>query len=137
GVRGRGGVGRWWRASMTSNGLAGGGGVGRVMAEWFLQGEPSTDVWELNVRRFGAHLGDRRYAAEKAREVYRYYYAPQFPCDENEWGRPHRTSPLLDRLLGLGAVFGERAGWERAHYFLPGPPGRPPAPPHRPSDRPT
>ena len=79
---------------------------------------------ELNVRRFGAHLGDRRYAAEKAREVYRYYYAPQFPCDENEWGRPLRTSPLLERLLAEGAVFGERGGWERAHYFVPGRPGR-------------
>ena len=116
--------GLWVAAGMSINGIAGAGGVGRVMAEWILEGEPSIDVWELNVRRFGAHLGDRRYAAEKAREVYRYYYAPQFPCDENEWGRPHRTSPLLDRLLTLGAVFGERAGWERAHYFVPGRPGR-------------
>ena len=116
--------GLWVAAGMSINGIAGAGGVGRVMAEWILEGEPSIDVWELNVRRFGAYLGDRRYAAEKAREVYRYYYALQFPCDENEWGRPHRTSPLLDRLLALGAVFGERAGWERAHYFVPGRPGR-------------
>jgi glycine cleavage system T protein len=116
--------GLWVAAGMSINGIAGAGGVGRVMAEWILEGEPSIDVWELNVRRFGAHLGDRRYAAEKAREVYRYYYAPQFPCDENEWGRPHRTSPLLDRLVALGAAFGERAGWERAHYFDPGRPGR-------------
>jgi 4-methylaminobutanoate oxidase (formaldehyde-forming) len=114
----------WVAAGMSINGIAGAGGVGRVMAEWILQGEPSIDVWELNVRRFGAHLRDRHHAAEKSREVYRYYYAPQFPCDENEWGRPHRTSPLLGRLLALGAVFGERAGWERAHYFVPGRPGR-------------
>ena len=114
----------WVAAGMSINGIAGAGGVGRVMAEWILEGEPSIDVWELNVRRFGAHLGDRRYAAEKAREVYRYYYAPQFPCDENEWGRPLRTSPLLERLLAQGAVFGERGGWERAHYFVPGRPGR-------------
>ena len=116
--------GLWVAAGMSINGIAGAGGVGRVMAEWILEGEPSIDVWELNVRRFGAHLGDRRYAAEKAREVYRYYYAPQFPCDESEWGRPLRTSPLLERLLALGAVFGERGGWERAHYFVPGRPGR-------------
>ena len=114
----------WVAAGMSINGIAGAGGVGRVMAEWILEGEPSIDVWELNVRRFGAHLGDRRYAAEKAREVYRYYYAPQFPCDENEWGRPLRTSPLLERLVAQGAVFGERGGWERAHYFVPGRPGR-------------
>jgi 4-methylaminobutanoate oxidase (formaldehyde-forming) len=116
--------GLWVAAGMSINGIAGAGGVGRVMAEWILEGEPSIDVWELNVRRFGAHLRDRRYVAEKAREVYRYYYAPRFPCDESEWGRPLRTSPLVERLLGLGAVFGERGGWERAHYFVPGAPGR-------------
>jgi 4-methylaminobutanoate oxidase (formaldehyde-forming) len=121
-VPGRPGV--WVAAGMSINGIAGAGGVGRVMAEWILEGEPSIDVWELNVRRFGAHLRDRRHAAEKAREVYRYYYALRFPADEGEWGRPLRTSPLLDRLLALGAVYGERAGWERALYYAPGRPGR-------------
>jgi 4-methylaminobutanoate oxidase (formaldehyde-forming) len=116
--------GLWVAAGMSINGIAGAGGVGRVMAEWILEGEPSIDVWELNVRRFGRHLGDRRYAAEKAREVYRYYYALRFPSDEGEWGRPGRTSPLLERLLARGAVFGERGGWERANYFVPGQPGR-------------
>jgi 4-methylaminobutanoate oxidase (formaldehyde-forming) len=114
----------WVAAGMSINGIAGAGGVGRVMAEWILEGEPSIDLSELNVRRFGPHLRDRRHAAEKAREVYRYYYALRFPADEGEWGRPLRTSPLLDRLLALGAVFGERAGWERALYFVPGRPGR-------------
>jgi 4-methylaminobutanoate oxidase (formaldehyde-forming) len=116
--------GLWVAAGMSINGVAGAGGVGRVMAEWILEGEPSIDVWELNVRRFGAHLRDRGYVAEKAREVYRYYYALRFPSDEDEWGRPRRTSPLLERLLALGAVFGERAGWERALYFAPGGRGR-------------
>ena len=116
--------GLWVAAGMSINGIAGAGGVGRVMAEWILEGEPSIDVWELNVRRFGAHLADRGYVAEKAREVYRYYYALQFPSDEGEGGRPLRTSPLLERLLALGAVFGERGGWERAHYFVPGRSGR-------------
>jgi sarcosine dehydrogenase len=114
----------WVAAGMSINGVAGAGGVGRVMAEWILEGEPSVDVSELNVRRFGAHLRNRGYVAEKAREVYRYYYALRFPADEGEWGRPLRLSPLADRLFALGAVFGERAGWERAHYFVPGEPGR-------------
>jgi 4-methylaminobutanoate oxidase (formaldehyde-forming) len=116
--------GLWVAAGMSINGIAGAGGVGRVMAEWILEGEPSTDVSELNVRRFGVHLSDRAYVAEKAREVYRYYYALQFPCDEGEWGRPLRASPLVERLMALGAVFGERGGWERAHYFVPGERGR-------------
>jgi sarcosine dehydrogenase len=116
--------GLWVAAGMSINGVAGAGGVGRLLAEWILEGEPSLDVSELDVRRFGAHLRDRRYVTAKARETYRYYYALRFPCDEGEWGRPCRTSPLYDRLVALGAVFGERNGWERAHYFAPGRPGR-------------
>ena len=111
-------------AGMSINGIAGAGGVGRVIAEWIVEGEPSLDVAELDVRRFGAHCRARRYVTEKAREVYRYYYALRFPCDEGEGGRPLRTSPLHARLEELGAVFGEHDGWERPNYFVPGRPGR-------------
>ncbi|HSE96457.1 MAG TPA: FAD-dependent oxidoreductase, partial [Methylomirabilota bacterium] len=111
-------------AGMSINGIAGAGGVGRVMAEWIVEGEPSLDVAELNVRRFGRHLADRGYVAAKAREVYRYYYRLRFPHDEDEWGRPARRSPLYARLAARGAVFGERNGWERANFFEPGRPGR-------------
>jgi 4-methylaminobutanoate oxidase (formaldehyde-forming) len=111
-------------AGMSLNGIAGAGGVGRIMAEWIIEGEPSIDVFELNVRRFGRHLADTAYAAEKARERYRYYYRFRHPQDEPEWGRPLRTSAMYDRLHALGAVFGEKNGWERANYFDPGRPGR-------------
>jgi 4-methylaminobutanoate oxidase (formaldehyde-forming) len=124
-------------AGMSINGVAGAGGVGRVLAEWIVNGEPSIDVYELDVRRFGPHLADRGYVTEKAREVYRYYYQLRYPCDEPEWGRPLRTSPLYGRLLARGAVFGERNGWERAHYFVPGAPGRRQGADERTWDRPS
>jgi 4-methylaminobutanoate oxidase (formaldehyde-forming) len=74
----------WVAAGMSINGIAGAGGVGRVMAEWILEGAPSFDVSELDVARFGLSLQDRRVVAEKAREVYRYYYAPRPPSEEGE-----------------------------------------------------
>jgi 4-methylaminobutanoate oxidase (formaldehyde-forming) len=111
-------------AGMSINGIAGAGGVGRILAEWIVDGEPSFDVSELDVRRFGSHLGDRAYVTAKAREVYRWYYRLRFPQDEDEWGRPCRVSPLFDRLSARGAVFGERNGWERVNYFAPGQAGR-------------
>jgi len=119
------GIGGFWvAAGMNLNGIAGAGGVGRIVAEWIAGGEPSIDVFELNVRRFGRHLEDRAHAAEKAGEVYRWYYRRRFPADEDERGRPLRTSALYPRLHALGAVFGEKAGWERALWFEPGKPGR-------------
>ncbi|MFQ5793866.1 MAG: FAD-dependent oxidoreductase [Candidatus Bipolaricaulia bacterium] len=107
-------------AGMSLNGIAGAGGVGKIMAEWIVEGEPSLDVHEVNVRRFGRHYADKHYATERAREVYKYYYFLRYPEDENEWGRPLRTSPLYPHLRELGAVFGEKNGWERVNYFEPG-----------------
>ena len=106
------------------NGIAGAGGVGKLIAEWILEGEPSIDTHEMNVKRFGPHCADRNYLVEHCREVYRYYYHLQYPHDENEWGRPLRTSPFYERLKETGAVFGEKNGWERVNYFEPDKPWR-------------
>jgi len=111
-------------AGGSINGIAGAGGVGKLITEWILEGEPSIDTHEMNVRRFGPHLKDLNYVTEHCREVYRYYYHLHFPNDENEWGRPLRTSPFYPRLKELGAVFGEKNGWERVNYFEPGKPWR-------------
>jgi 4-methylaminobutanoate oxidase (formaldehyde-forming) len=56
--------------------------------------------------------------------VIRYYYHLRYPQDENEWGRPLRTSPFYERLKERGAVFGLKNGWERVNYFDPGQPWR-------------
>ena len=104
-------------AGGSDNGIAGGGGVGMLMAEWILEGETSIDTHEMNVRRFGPHLTDKSFRVEQCREVIRYYYHLRYPHDENEWGRPLRTSPLYDHLKELGAVFGLKNGWERVNYF--------------------
>ncbi|MCP4692199.1 MAG: FAD-dependent oxidoreductase, partial [Desulfobacterales bacterium] len=111
-------------AGGSINGIAGAGGVGKLISEWILEGEPSIDAHEMNVRRFGPHLKNLDYLTEKCREVYRYYYHLHYPSDENEWGRPLRVSPFYERLKERGAVFGEKNGWERVNYLAPGRPWR-------------
>jgi len=111
-------------AGGSDNGIAGSGGIGKLMAEWVLEGEPSLDTHEMNVRRFGPHYNNREYLVEHCREVIRYYYHLRYPYDENEWGRPLRTSPFYGRLKERGAVFGEKNGWERVNHFDPGKPWR-------------
>jgi 4-methylaminobutanoate oxidase (formaldehyde-forming) len=111
-------------AGLSHTGFGAGGALGDIIAHWIVNGEPPYDVTELNARRFGPIYEDRRYAAERARESYRYYYLLRYPHDENEWARSRRLSPLDSRLLALGAVFGEKNGWERVNYFEPGRPGR-------------
>ena len=114
--------GMWIAAGMSLNGYGGAGGIGKLMAEWIMEGEPSLDVYAYRATRFGNYYANPEYAAERTREGVKYYYRLRFPNDENEWARPHRISPVHYRLQEMGAVFGEKFGWERVNYFEPGKP---------------
>jgi 4-methylaminobutanoate oxidase (formaldehyde-forming) len=116
--------GMWIAAGMSLNGYGGAGGIGKLMAEWIVTGEPSLDVYAFRATRFGNYYSNPDYAAERTREGVKYYYRLRFPNDENEWARPHRVSPLHYRLQEKGAVFGEKFGWERVNFFQPGKPFR-------------
>ncbi|MFZ5809230.1 MAG: FAD-dependent oxidoreductase [Chloroflexota bacterium] len=112
--------GLWMACGMSLNGFGGAGGIGKIMAEWIIDGEPSLDVYAFKVTRFGNYYSSYYYTTERTREGVKYYYRLKFPNDENEWARPHRVSPLHHRLQELGAVFGEKFGWERVNFFQPG-----------------
>ena len=114
----------WMAAGFSLNGYGGAGGVGKLMAEWIIGGEPTMDVYSYKATRFGNYYSDPVYAAERTRESVKYYYRLRFPNDEHEWARPHRVSPVHSRLQELGAVFGEKFGWERVNYIQPGKPWR-------------
>ncbi len=116
--------GMWLAAGMSLNGYGGAGGIGKLMAEWIVEGEPSQDVYAFRATRFGDYYSSPYYAAERTREGVKYYYRLRFPNDENEWARPHRISPVHSRLQEMGAVFGEKFGWERVNFFQPGQPWR-------------
>ena len=105
---------------MSLNGYGGAGGIGKLMAEWIVTGEPSLDIYAFRATRFGNYYANPYYATERTREGVKYYYRLKFPHDENEWARPFRTSPVHYRLQELGAVFGEKYGWERVNYLEPG-----------------
>jgi 4-methylaminobutanoate oxidase (formaldehyde-forming) len=112
--------GLWLAAGLSLNGFGGAGGMGKVLAEWIIEGEPSLDLFSFHGWRFGRSYADPAYAAERTREGVKYYYYLRFPNDENEWARPRRVSPVHNRLQELGAVFGEKNGWERVNYVQPG-----------------
>jgi glycine cleavage system T protein len=107
-------------AGLSLNGFGGAGGIGKAVAEWITEGETELDVTAYRAWRFGRAHRDPLFAAEQARETYRYYYRLRYPFDQGEWGRPKRVAPLHGRLQELGCVFGAKNGWERAEYFEPG-----------------
>ena len=119
------GIGGFWvAAGLSLNGFGGGGGIGQVMAEWIIEGKTSIDVHAYHAWRFSKTYRDPIYAAEMARECYKYYYLLRYPYDQDEFARPKRVSPVHSRLQDLGCVFGKKNGWERPEYFEPGVPWR-------------
>jgi 4-methylaminobutanoate oxidase (formaldehyde-forming) len=106
-------------AGFCAHGLAGAGGIGKLMAEWILTGEPWLDAWEMDIRRFGAggsHFSPS-YTLKRAKEVYETYYDIRYPGHERQAGRPLRTSSAYAWHAGHGAAFGEKSGWERVNWY--------------------
>ncbi len=107
----------WTACGFCAHGVSGSGAVGKMMAEWIIDGEPSLDLWHMDIRRFGAYTASRRYIATRVDEVYSTYYDISYPMQERSSARKLRLSPVYSRLEELQAVFGEKAGWERPNWF--------------------
>ena len=114
----------WFAGASCMHGFGGGGGFGKILAEWITTGQTEWDVHAFRAWRFSRHYSDPFYAAECARECYKYYYHTHYPHDESNVMRPRRVSALHYRMQDLGAVFGVKNGWERVNYFEPGKPWR-------------
>jgi 4-methylaminobutanoate oxidase (formaldehyde-forming) len=106
-------------AGFSAHGIAGAGGVGRQMAAWIVEGEPELDLWKMDIRRFGPAYRSRSFTLARCIENYATYYDIHYPNEERQAGRPLRTAPAYDELARLGAVFGEKSGWERPNWFEP------------------
>ncbi|MBI4785476.1 MAG: FAD-dependent oxidoreductase [Chloroflexi bacterium] len=107
----------WVAAAFCAHGLASAGGIGKAMAEWIVEGHPEWNLWRLDLRRFGNNYASQRYTVARTIETYSKYYDIHYPNEERETMRPLRLSPAYYRLKELGAIFGEKTGWERPNWF--------------------
>jgi glycine cleavage system T protein len=107
----------WVAAGGCAHGLAGAGGIGKVMGEWIVDGLPEWDVWPLDVRRFGRQYRSQEYTLARSYEALSQYYDIKYPGQEKQAGRPLRVSPAYARHRDLGASFGEKGGWERVNWY--------------------
>ncbi len=113
-----GGVRNLWLNEGHSFGITAAGGSGWQLAEWLVEGEPGIDMLAVDPRRFGDYTS-RRYLIAKNEETYRNVFTIHFPDEERADARPAKTSPVYDRLDRMGAVWGQRYGWERPAWFAP------------------
>jgi 4-methylaminobutanoate oxidase (formaldehyde-forming) len=105
----------------NSMGIASGGGAGKALAEWIMAGEPTLDLWPVDIRRFAGFNGNETWLPDRIAEVLGMHYKMPWPNRELESARPFRRSPLYVHLKERGACFGSKMGWERANFFAPSP----------------
>jgi dimethylglycine dehydrogenase len=108
----------FWLNEGHSFGITAAGGAGWQLAEWIVEGEPTIDMLGVDPRRYGSYT-TQSYLKVKNEEAYANVFTTHYPDEEREEGRPLRTAPCYDRLKALGAVFGQKFGWERANWFAP------------------
>ena len=110
----------YWVAVGVMAGFCQGGGVGKCIAEWIIDGEPSIDVWAMDVARFGNYASPD-YGTIKSSENYERRFIMTFPNETLPKGRKQKTTALYDRFIAKGAVMGDSFGLENALWFANNP----------------
>jgi glycine cleavage system aminomethyltransferase T/glycine/D-amino acid oxidase-like deaminating enzyme len=106
-------------AGFNSVGIASAGGAGLALAEWITEGQPSSDLTTVDIRRFAAFNGNNQWLRDRVGEVLGLHYAIPWPNRELQTARPFRRSPAYHLLRAANACFGSKMGWERANFFAP------------------
>ncbi|MCV7251108.1 FAD-dependent oxidoreductase [Mycobacterium hackensackense] len=106
-------------AGFNSVGIASAGGAGRALAEWIVNGSPTSDLTSVDIRRFASFNGNTRWLHDRVGEILGLHYEIPWPNRELASARPFRRSPVHHLLAAAGANFGSRMGWERANFFAP------------------
>jgi len=104
-------------AGFCAHGIAGAGGIGKVVAEWIIGNEPPMDLWHMDIRRFGDSYKSPAFTLDRVQENYEQYYDIHYPLEERTSCRPKKTSPVYQWHKAHGAVFGEKASWERVNFY--------------------
>jgi 4-methylaminobutanoate oxidase (formaldehyde-forming) len=106
-------------AGFNSLGILLGGGAGRVMAQWIVDGTPDVDVSEIDIARMLPFQNNRKYLQDRTVEMLGFMFEDPYPNRIYESARSARKSAFHDRLAAAGAYFSTYAGWEYPDWFAP------------------
>ncbi|MDJ0627339.1 MAG: FAD-dependent oxidoreductase [Rhodobacter sp.] len=108
----------YWSACAVMAGFSQGGGVGKALAEWMVEGEPETDIFAMDVARFGDWTGPD-WTRLKVTENYQRRFSISYPNEELPVARPLDTTPAYGIWDARRAVWGSGYGMEHVNYFAP------------------
>lgn len=113
------GVRNYWSACAVMAGFLQGGGVGKALAEWMIDGEPEEDIYGMDVARFGSFAENREYIRQMTGQFYSRRFVMTYPNEQLWAGRPLRTAGAYDAMTAAGANWGVSYGLEIPIYFAP------------------
>lgn len=109
----------YWVACGVMAGFSQGGGVGASLAQWMVQGEPRSDIYGMDVARYGAFASNRDYLKATTAQFYKRRFVLTYPNEQLPAGRPLRRSPSYEAMTAAGARWGVSWGLEIPLYFAP------------------
>ncbi len=111
------GLRNFWAACGCMSGFSQGGAIGKVLSEWMVEGDPGTDIFGMDVARYGRFAADDRYLRDTTAQFYARRFVIAYPNEELPAGRPLKTTPSYAAQKALGARFGVVWGMESPQYF--------------------
>jgi len=109
----------YWSACAVMAGFLQGGGVGKSLAEWMIEGEPEADVWCMDVARYGKFAENKQYIKETTGQFYSRRFVMTYPNEQLPAGRPLKTSPAHSDMTAAGCRWGNSWDLETPLYFAP------------------
>jgi len=109
----------YWSACAVMAGFLQGGGVGKTLAEWMIEGEPETDSWSMDVARYGKYAENKRYIRETTGQFYSRRFVMSYPNEQLPAGRPMKMAPAHDAMTQAGCRWGVSWDLEVPLYFAP------------------
>jgi 4-methylaminobutanoate oxidase (formaldehyde-forming) len=106
-------------AGMNSIGILTGGGLGRVLAHWIINGRPDVDVTGFNIDRLHTYQANPEYRRTRTVESLGMVYECHYPTRSMLTARGAKKSAIHDRLAERGAYFRDVSGWEGADWYAP------------------
>ncbi len=102
---------------LNSIGIGSGGGVGKVTAEWIINGHINEDLFIYDIKRFQNFHSEVSFIKERITETLGDLYGMHWPYKQHKTSRNIKVVPYHEELKNAGACFGVSGGYERPMWF--------------------
>ncbi len=102
---------------LNSIGIGSGGGVGKVTAEWIMNGHINEDLFIYDIKRFQNFHSEIDFIKERITETLGDLYGMHWPFKQHKTSRNQKLVPYHEELKKNGACFGVSGGYERPMWF--------------------